>query len=81
MLIVAIMLAGLITSKVSILFNCLDTWLKFDDEIVSTVKTQDMLALRGGGDWHMAYICLYRKLQIMPKVESPKAHPMTDIKH
>jgi len=58
-----------------------NTWLKFDDDIVSTVKTQDILALRGGGDWHMSYICIYRKLQVVPKVESPRAHPMKDIKH
>jgi ubiquitin carboxyl-terminal hydrolase 14 len=57
-----------------------NTWLKFDDDIVSTVKTKDILDLRGGGDWHMAYICVYRKLQILPKPESPKAKPMTDIK-
>lgn len=58
-----------------------NTWLKFDDDIVSTVKTQDILALRGGGDWHTGYICIYRKLQVVPKVESPRAHPMKDIKH
>jgi ubiquitin carboxyl-terminal hydrolase 14 len=55
------------------------TWLKFDDDVVTTVKIQDIMALRGGGDWHTAYICLYRKLQVVPKVESPKPQPMKDI--
>lgn len=55
------------------------TWLKFDDDVVTTVKTQDIMALRGGGDWHTAYICLYRKLQVIPKVESPKVQAMKDI--
>ena len=56
-----------------------NTWLKFDDDVVTTVKAQDSMALRGGGDWHTAYICLYRKLQVVPKVESPKVQPMKDI--
>ena len=69
--------AGATTNKVASisLLPSVDTWLKFDDEIVSSVKTQDILALRGGGDWHMAYICVYRKLQTKVKVESPRAHP------
>lgn len=40
-----------------------DQWLCFDDDIVTTVKTDDILALRGGGDWHTAYLCIYRKLE------------------
>mmetsp|Transcript_33279 Transcript_33279/g.51033 ORF Transcript_33279/g.51033 Transcript_33279/m.51033 type:complete len:167 (+) Transcript_33279:186-686(+) len=41
-----------------------DQWLQFDDDIVSTVKTDDILSLRGGGDWHTAYLCIYRKLEV-----------------
>lgn len=40
-----------------------DQWLCFDDDVVTTVKTDDILALRGGGDWHTAYLCIYRKLE------------------
>ena len=40
-----------------------DTWLCFDDDIVTTVKTDDILALRGGGDWHTAYLAIYRKIE------------------
>jgi hypothetical protein len=29
---------------------------------VSKVKIEDVEALRGGGDWHMAYLLVYRKL-------------------
>lgn len=43
-----------------------DDWLQCDDDIVTTVKTDDILALRGGGDWHTAYICFYRKLEVTP---------------
>ena len=31
-----------------------NTWWKFDDDIVSEIKTEEVLALRGGGDWHTA---------------------------
>jgi hypothetical protein len=27
------------------------------------VKSEDILALRGGGDWHTAYLTIYRKLE------------------
>jgi len=40
-----------------------DQWLCFDDDIVTPAKTDDILALRGGGDWHTAYLCIYRKLE------------------
>eukprot|EP00761_Pharyngomonas_kirbyi_P011989 gb/GECH01012015.1/.p1 GENE.gb/GECH01012015.1/~~gb/GECH01012015.1/.p1 ORF type:complete len:471 (+),score=137.34 gb/GECH01012015.1/:1-1413(+) len=36
------------------------TWMKFDDDKVSEVKEDDIRNLSGGGDWHMAYILLYR---------------------
>jgi hypothetical protein len=34
------------------------------DHIVTVVKTDDIMALRGGGDWHTAYLCLYRKVEV-----------------
>ncbi len=39
-----------------------DNWMKFDDDIVTEIKTQDVLNLSGGGDWHSAYYLLYRRL-------------------
>lgn len=41
-----------------------DDWLRCDDDIVTVVKTDDIMALRGGGDWHTAYLCLYRKVEV-----------------
>mmetsp|Transcript_14995 Transcript_14995/g.12727 ORF Transcript_14995/g.12727 Transcript_14995/m.12727 type:complete len:295 (-) Transcript_14995:121-1005(-) len=41
-----------------------DEWLKYDDDKVSLVKTEDIMALRGGGDWHMAYYCIYRRVEV-----------------
>eukprot|EP00180_Rhodochaete_pulchella_P003406 Plantae.Rhodophyta-Rhodochaete_pulchella.ctg579.p1 GENE.Plantae.Rhodophyta-Rhodochaete_pulchella.ctg579~~Plantae.Rhodophyta-Rhodochaete_pulchella.ctg579.p1 ORF type:complete len:212 (+),score=35.78 Plantae.Rhodophyta-Rhodochaete_pulchella.ctg579:550-1185(+) len=35
-------------------------WLKFDDDVVSTCTPEEILKLSGGGDWHMAYMILYR---------------------
>lgn len=40
-----------------------ENWLCFDDDIVTQVKLDDILALKGGGDWHTAYLCIYRKLE------------------
>jgi len=37
-----------------------DMWLKYDDEDVSPVNEEDIKKLKGGGDWHMAYLLLYR---------------------
>jgi ubiquitin carboxyl-terminal hydrolase 14 len=41
-----------------------DDWYCYDDDIVTSVKTDEILALRGGGDWHTAYLCIYRKLEV-----------------
>lgn len=35
-------------------------WYKFDDDIVTKHTEEEVKKLSGGGDWHMAYICLYR---------------------
>ena len=37
-----------------------DKWQRFDDDKVTEVTTDDIMKLSGGGDWHMAYIVLYR---------------------
>jgi hypothetical protein len=26
--------------------------------------TNDVLELKGGGDWHMAYICFFKQLEV-----------------
>ena len=39
-----------------------DEWYRYDDDDVTKVKIDDILALRGGGDWHMAYYLVYRKI-------------------
>ncbi|KAJ2486711.1 deubiquitinating enzyme, partial [Coemansia sp. RSA 2320] len=39
-------------------------WYKFDDDEVSMVTDDDILKLCGGGDWHTAYITLYRAKKI-----------------
>lgn len=36
-----------------------DNWIQYDDDIISMVKTDNILELRGGGDWHMAYLLIY----------------------
>lgn len=38
-------------------------WWKFDDEKVTKVNGEDILKLDGGGDWHTAYMLLYRQRQ------------------
>lgn len=45
----------------------LGSWYKFDDSTVTRVKPEDVLNLKGGGDWHTAYLLLYRKLQFLPE--------------
>jgi ubiquitin carboxyl-terminal hydrolase 14 len=35
-------------------------WIEFDDEQPILQREEDITKLSGGGDWHMAYICLYK---------------------
>ena len=44
-----------------------ETWAKYDDDLVSQVPIADILDLKGGGDWHMAYLLVYRKMQFIPQ--------------
>jgi ubiquitin carboxyl-terminal hydrolase 14 len=37
-----------------------DDWFVFDDDEVSPCKTEDVIKLKGGGDWHMSYLNFYR---------------------
>ena len=41
-----------------------DKWLKYDDSEVTMVTTNEVLELKGGGDWHMAYICIFKQLEV-----------------
>lgn len=38
-----------------------NVWWKFDDNMVTAVHAADVSKLDGGGDWHIAYLCLYRE--------------------
>jgi len=44
-------------------FATADMWTEFDDDNVKEVKIDDVLRLNGGGDWHMSYYLIYRKLE------------------
>ena len=35
-------------------------WLQYDDDDVIERTGEEVLALSGGGDWHMAYLLLYK---------------------
>jgi len=41
------------------------TWLVFDDETVAEIDASRIKELYGGGDWHIAYMCLYRKMDTL----------------
>jgi ubiquitin carboxyl-terminal hydrolase 14 len=35
-------------------------WWKYDDDTVTEMATADIMNLKGGGDWHTAYLSFYR---------------------
>ena len=39
-------------------------WVEFDDETPKPRKEEDIMTLKGGGDWHMAYMCLYKAKKV-----------------
>lgn len=41
-------------------------WVQFDDEQLVLRKEEEIATLAGGGDWHMAYLLMYRA-QRVPK--------------
>jgi len=47
-------------------------WVEFDDDSLSVRSSDDILALNGGGDWHMAYLLLY-KAQRVPELAAAAA--------
>ncbi|KAF5745482.1 ubiquitin carboxyl-terminal hydrolase 6 [Tripterygium wilfordii] len=40
-------------------------WIQFDDDNPILQREEDITKLSGGGDWHMAYICMY-KARVVP---------------
>jgi len=57
-----------------------DRWIKFDDDKVSVVDNAQIQKLdgRGGGDWHIAYVLLYRsKPRPVRKVATESAESST----
>jgi len=46
-----------------------NTWIKYDDADVKIVPEKDIEMLCGGGDWHMAYLAFYKRIdEPLPKV-------------
>ncbi|KAG0227078.1 Ubiquitin carboxyl-terminal hydrolase 14 [Actinomortierella wolfii] len=41
-----------------------EEWYKYDDDKVSPVKKDDILKLDGGGDFHIAYLALYKAKEV-----------------
>lgn len=41
-------------------------WIEYDDDNPIPQREEDITKLSGGGDWHMAYICMY-KARVVPK--------------
>lgn len=50
-----------------------DKWVKFDDDTVSPVTSEEILRLSGGGDWHCAYVLLYGPRILQIPIEDDKA--------
>ena len=40
------------------------SWMQFDDENMIPRKEEEILELAGGGDWHMAYLLLYKQITV-----------------
>ncbi|KAF8058875.1 UBP7 [Scenedesmus sp. PABB004] len=49
------------------------SWVLFDDDELTVKTAEDVLALNGGGDWHMAYLLLYREVTVPPGVAAGAA--------
>lgn len=44
-----------------------DMWMQFDDETLVPRKDEDILPLCGGGDWHTAYLMLFKEQTVPAK--------------
>ncbi|WIA19265.1 hypothetical protein OEZ85_003900 [Tetradesmus obliquus] len=47
-------------------------WVLFDDDELHFKTAEDVLALNGGGDWHMAYLLMYKAVTV-PEAAVPAA--------
>ncbi|GKA85875.1 ubiquitin carboxyl-terminal hydrolase 6 [Tanacetum coccineum] len=45
-------------------------WIQFDDDNPIPQREEDITKLSGGGDWHMAYICMYKARTIAMSLHS-----------
>lgn len=45
--------------------------MKFDDDVVTSVTSDEILRLSGGGDWHVAYVLLYGPKVLDVPIEEP----------
>jgi hypothetical protein len=45
---------------VTVVATVADKWFCFDDDVVSECRTEDIVALKGGGDYDMASMLFYR---------------------
>jgi ubiquitin carboxyl-terminal hydrolase 14 len=54
-------------------------WVQFDDDKMILRKDEEVLALSGGGDWHMAYLLLY-KAQKVPRLDVDSSPKETETK-
>ncbi|KAJ8460853.1 hypothetical protein OPV22_033779 [Ensete ventricosum] len=54
-------------------------WIQYDDDNPIPQREEDITKLSGGGDWHMAYICMYkaRVASPLPPTFSSAASPAT----
>lgn len=54
------------------------SWVLFDDDELIMKKDEDVLALCGGGDWHMAYLLLYRAVKVPEGAQAAAAPAAAD---
>merc|ERR1712154_159380 len=55
-----------------------NAWMKYDDDEVTEIKADDIKQLYGGGDFQMAFLCLFRRVEnelVDEKPELPKPSP------
>eukprot|EP00798_Chlamydomonas_sp_ICE-L_P028982 gene28982-32170_t len=48
-------------------------WVLFDDDDLTIRTDEDILGLSGGGDWHMAYLLLFKAITVPVDTPAPKA--------
>jgi ubiquitin carboxyl-terminal hydrolase 14 len=52
--------------------------MKFDDDVVSPVTSDEILRLSGGGDWHVAYVLLYGPKVLDEPIEDAETQMAVD---